>query len=272
MRDVFVERTDHLASTLRDAKVRGADFAVLPEIPLNAWAPASRESRAEDAEPPDGPRHLAMSLAAREARIALVGGAIVVDPLSGVRHNTALVFDASGTLVSTYRKVHLPDEDGFRETEHYAPGDALAPVVDAFALRVGVQICSDINRPEGSHLLAAAGAEVVINPRATEAATFERWKTVFVATALTTGAYVLSVPRPRPEFGVPLGGPSFAVSPTGEILAETTDRVALVTLQRRVVEEARRRYPGYLATRADLYADAWRRIKSSKLPHERAAG
>ena len=128
------------------------------------------------------------------------------------------------------------------------------------------------NRPAGSHLLAAAGAEVVINPRATEAATFERWKTVFVATALTTGAYVLSVPRPRPEFGVPLGGPSFAVSPTGEILAETTDRVALVTLQRRVVEEARRRYPGYLATRADLYADAWRRIKSSKLPHERAAG
>ena len=50
----------------------------------------------------------------------------------------------------------------------------------------------------------------IVNPRATEAATFERSKTIFIANAITSCTYVLSVPRPRAELGVPLGGPSFA--------------------------------------------------------------
>ena len=66
-----------------------------------------------------------------------------------------------------------------------------------------------------------------------------------------------------------LGGPSFAVAPTGEVLAETTDTVTLVPLDRAVVERARQRYPGYLATRADLYAEGWRQVQGTCLPHER---
>lgn len=88
-------------------------------------------------------------------------------------------------------------------------------------------------------------------------------------TRLTSCAYILSITRPRAESGVPLGGPSFAVAPTGEVLAETTEPIALVMLRRTVVEEARRGYPGYLATRADLYAEAWKRVKTTRLPHKR---
>jgi predicted amidohydrolase len=272
VRDTFADPDGpaRLDRHLRAARARGADLAVLPEIPLNPWSPAFETSRDGDAEPPEGPRHRVLGRAARTAGIGIVGGAIVADPASRRRHNTALVFDASGTLVSSYRKTHLPEEDGFWETRHYDPGDALATVVDAFGLRLGVQICSDINRPEGSLILGASGAEAIVNPRATEAATFDRWKTVMVANALTSGAYVLSVPRPREEFGVPLGGPSFAVAPTGQALVETTETLALVTLDRAVVEAARRRYPGYLANRADLYADGWRRVKGTRLPRDPA--
>jgi N-carbamoylputrescine amidase len=207
--------------------------------------------------------------AAREAGIAVVGGAIVRDPGTGRRHNTALVFDRRGALVAAYRKVHLPEEDGFWETRHYEPGDALSPVFDLGGLRAGLQICSDINRPEGAHLLGALGAEVIVNPRATEAATFARWRTVFIANAMTSGVYVLSVNRPREESGVMLGGPSFAVAPTGEVLAETTDPIAIVSLERGVVEQARTRYPGYLATRSDLYSEGWRQVTGTRLPHQR---
>jgi predicted amidohydrolase len=266
--EVFVDEPVRLTDWLRDARLRGADLAVLPELPLNPWSPASEEARDEDAEPPEGPRHRALSSAARAAAIGVVGGAIVRDPATGRRHNTALVLDTTGTLVSSYRKVHLPEEEGFWETRHYEPGDALPAVVDGFPLRLGIQICSDINRPQGSHLLGALGAEVIINPRATEAATFARWKTVLIANAMTSGAYVLSVPRPREEQGVPLGGPSCAVAPTGDVLVETTDPIAVVDLDRAIVEEARKRYPGYLATRADLYAEGWQRVKTSRLPHE----
>jgi predicted amidohydrolase len=258
-----------LRARLADARAQGATLAVLPEIPLNPWSPATKVLREDDAEPPGGARHQTMSAAAREVGIALVGGAIVTDPGTGRRHNTALVFDATGAPVVSYRKVVLPEEDGFWETSHYDPGDALAPVIDGFGMRVGLQICSDMNRPEGTHLLGAQGAEAILNPRATEAATFGRWRPVLLAGALTSCAYVLSVNRPGQEQGVKLGGPSFAVAPSGEILCETTDPVAVVTLDRAVVEQSRRRYPGYLATRADLYARAWAEVQPSRWPNQR---
>ena len=257
-----------LATRLGEARARGAELALLPELPLNPWSPATEIVREEDAEPVEGPRHQILSAVARDVGVAVVGGAIVQDPLTRRRYNTALVFDRAGRHLTSYRKVHLPQEEGFWETRHYEPGDALSPVLDAFAMRVGLQICSDINRPEGCHLLGAMGAEVILNPRATEAATFDRWRTVFVANAMTSGAYVLSVNRPHEEQGVKLGGPSFAVAPTGEVIAETTDTMTLVALDRAVVTSARQRYPGYLATRADLYAEGWRQVKRTRLPHE----
>ena len=269
IRDVFPERGDHprLRALLEQARAAGAGLAVLPELPLNRWAPATKTAADDDAEAPNGRRHQTLSEAARAAGIGLIGGAIVRDQ-NGARHNTALVFDRTGALVSSYRKVYLPEEDGFWETSHYAPGDVLPNVVESFPLRFGLQICSDVNRPEGSRLLAELGAEVIIAPRATEAATFSRWKTVLTAIAMTSCAYVVSVPRPRPEFGVPLGGPAVAIAPSGEMLVEGEDALSVVTLHRDAVEAARRGYPGYLATRADLMAQGWGRAKSSKLPHE----
>jgi predicted amidohydrolase len=251
--EVFTEESspERLVDLLRDAASRGARVALLPELPLNRWVPAGQQPRDEDAEPPE------------------VGGAIVRDPATGTRHNTALVFAPDGTLLATYRKVHLPEEEGFWETRHYEPGDALSPVLRDFELPIGLQICSDANRPEGCHLLGALGAHAILNPRATEAATYARWRTVLLANALTSGAYVLSVNRPRPELGVALGGPSLAAAPTGEILAETTDTITVVSLDSQVVQEARSRYPGYLATRADLYAQGWGQVSATRWPHER---
>jgi predicted amidohydrolase len=127
--------------------------------------------------------------------------------------------------------------------------------VDGFP--VGVQVCSDLNRPVLGHALAAAGALAILGPRATESGTWPRWRLVLQATALTASCYVLSVTRPRPEQGVPLGGPSFAVGPDGDVLFETTERLALVTLERAAVARAQVRYPGYLGLRPEVYAAAW---------------
>ena len=128
------------------------------------------------------------------------------DRASGVRHNTALVFDAPGRPVARYVKVHLPDEPGFHEPYHDVPGAVLADVIPDFGFTLGIQICSDINRPEGSQLLAAHGAMAILSPRATEAATFDRWRLVFRANAMTGCTYVLSVNRPAPEQGSRRGG------------------------------------------------------------------
>ncbi len=262
--EVFWEAdgTQRLKQRLGEVAERGADLAVLPEIPLNPWRPSTKEAKPDDAEPMDGPRATAQREAAAEAGIGLIGGIIHRDD-AGRRTSRALVIDATGAIRATYEKLHLPEEPGFWETSHYEPGTEAPKRIDAFGLPIGVQLCSDNNRPEGVHLLGAQGAMAMINPRATEEKTYQRWKTVFRANALTSCLYVLSVNRPYPEDGVLIGGPSVAFDPNGELLLETTDSVALVTLDARVVTDARRAYPGYLPVRARLYADAWDEVARS---------
>jgi predicted amidohydrolase len=257
--DVFysADGAERLRARLGEAKKLGAELAVLPELPLNPWSPATKHARDEDAEAPEGPRHRIQSAAAREVGLGLVGGAIVKDPKTGRRHNTALVFDATGRLRATYAKLHIPEEPGFWESSHYEGGTKMPEIIDAFGVNVGVQICSDMNRPEGSHLLGALGAHAILGPRATERRTYPRWRVVWQANALTCAAYILSVNRPAPEQDVLIGGASIAVAPDGEVLVETTDPVSVVTIDRERVERARKDYPGYLAIRADLYATGW---------------
>jgi len=262
--DVFFDDAaeDRLGTYLQRSKADGASLAVLPEIPLNAWSPATKNVIESDAEEPDGPRVAMMSRVARESGVGLVGGVIMRDPDDGKRYNTAMVFDSSGGLVGTHRKQHLPDEPEFWETYHYEPCERPIGVIDVEGVRVGVQICSDINRPMGSHAQAALGAQVIINPRSTELASYEKWKHVFLASPWTTRTFLVSVNRPRAEQGVLIGGPSIAVAPTMDVLCETTDACTVVELDFSLLESMRSRYPGYLPVRSDLYADAWGRAES----------
>ena len=259
--DVFFDASgaDRLRAALSEARERDAELAVLPEIPCNPWSPATREARDDDAEPPGGPRATLQGAAAKEAGMALVGGAIVRDP-DGRRHNTALVFAATGELVGRYCKVHLPHEPGFWEADHYEPGGEPPRAIDGLPMRLGLQICSDANRPSGTQQLAAQGVALIVVPRATEGATWERWKLALRANALTGACYVLSVNRPGPEQGVALGGPSFAADPDGDVLVESEQRLCVVDLDPETVARARRGYPGYLTHGAALYREGWGRL------------
>jgi N-carbamoylputrescine amidase len=258
-----------LRSFLEEAKGRGAELAVLPELPLHPWVPATREASDQDAEPLLGPRASLLADAARGAGIAVLGGAIVRHPVTGERHNRALLFGARGELLAKYAKLHLPDEEGFWEGAHYAPGRETPRVVELDGFPLGLQLCSDVNRPEGTHLLAAQGALAVLAPRATEPESWESWKLVLRANARTACCYVASVNRPRSERGVPLGGPSLVAGPSGEIVLETSETLAFARLEREAVEAARARYPGYLAVRAEVYAAAWAALVDSVRVDER---
>ncbi len=247
----------HLSGALKEAREAGAELAVLPEIPLNPWSPATTRPLDDDAEEVDGPRQRVLSEAARAAGLAVLGGAIIRDPDTGIRHNTALLYDAGGFCLARYRKVHLPQEEGYWETSHYEPGQDAPTVIGGLPMKVGLQICSDVNRPTGFQLLSAMGAEVVLAPRCTPPQTYERWSLVLRANAVMSATYVISANRPAPTPEGFIGGPSLAVGPSGEILAETTDPLAVVTLSREAVREARAEYPGYLKVFPELYARGW---------------
>ena len=257
--DVFPADSDHLRlrESLLKAKNSGATLAVLPELPLNPWSPATRDSVEEDAESAGGPRHQTLSRMASEVGIALLGGAIVTDSKSEKRYNTALFYDCSGKLISQYRKIHLPEEEGYWETSHYVPGTDPPKVVSMSEVTVGVQICSDINRPQGSQILRAQGAELLLVPRATPSETYKRWRLILRANAIMSETYLISVNRPFSEFGVDIGGPSLAIAPDGEVLFEGTDPLVVVEIDGKKLENIGAQYPGYLPRMVDLYAKGW---------------
>ncbi|HJO15476.1 MAG TPA: carbon-nitrogen hydrolase family protein [Phycisphaerales bacterium] len=261
IRDVFPEAgdLDRLRDHLCQARDRGAALAVLPELAMLPWVPATQDPCDSHAEPACGPRHQLQSDIAAHCGIGLLGGAIVCDE-QGRRFNTTLLFGPDGTHLHSYRKIHIPDEPGFWEADHYEADDTIPQPVNAFGMSMGVQICSDNNRPFGCHVLGAQGAQVILNPRATETATYVKWRPIWQANALTSGCWILSVNRPGPEAGVPIGGPSIAVAPDGTVVLETEDTVALVTVDQAAVTKARADYPGYLAFPTDLYAKAWATI------------
>jgi N-carbamoylputrescine amidase len=248
---------DRLAHRLSEARHAGAELAVLPELPMDRWIPANRHASRGDAEDPGGRRQRTMARAAAAAGLAVLGGAIVRDPGTGARHNTALLYDRDGTQVLAYRKLHLPFEPGFWEASHYRPGDQAPEVYRGMPLALGVQICSDANRPTGCQLLAAQGAAVILVPRATPATSWARWRLVLGAAAVTSAAWVVSVNR-RAEGGSSLiGGPSVVIAPDGELRLEATDGIAVIRLDGATVARARADYPGYLEFPARVYARGW---------------
>lgn len=245
-----------LASDLSVASSRGAAIVVLPECPAQAWVPARADPDDADAELAGGPRELRQSQAAREAGVALLGGGIELCA-DGVRRNAAVLWDCNGVERLRYHKMHIPDEPGFREAAHYGAGTRAPSVVEIEGLQVGVQICSDNQRPDGAMMLAAQGCECILNPRATEPGLLDRWRTIWSANAMTASCWILSVNRPRPELGTPLRGPSVAVGPDGAMREESTDKFLFVDVDVESVHEARRAYPGYLAIPSGIYAAAW---------------
>lgn len=260
--EVFFDdiRGERLIRRLREARAAGADLAVLPELPLDPWIPATRDADPEDAEEPGGRRHQLQAAAAREAGIAVLGGAIVRDSETGKRHNAALLFDDGGSLIGSYRKVHLPFEEDFWEAAHYEPGTEPPRVFPGFGMPLGVQICSDANRTSGSQLLAAQGVGAIFVPRATPAESWSRWRLVLRANAVTTAAYVVTVNRPPFGESSPIGGPSAVFGPSGEVVLETTDFMAVVRLDIQSTTRARDAYPGYLAFHPDVHEKGWKAL------------
>lgn len=252
LRDLRVALLSSLRPTraeLEELAAEGADLVMLPELPFQDWHPANPAGSAR----PHGPWELLRPQAelARQAGVALLGGG-----WAG-RHNLACLWDQQGHLRLQYAKMHLPQEPGFWEADYFDPGGEGPRVCDDLGFPLGVQICSDIQRPFGAGYLMAQGCGAILAPRATEVGTFEHWKRVYRATARMHCCYVLSVNRPAAEHSVPLGGPSLVVGPEGEVLAEEVGRVTWATLSPQRIVEARGGYPGYLSQPLATYARAW---------------
>ena len=184
----------------------------------------------------------------------------------GLYHNTAVVFDADGTLLGKYRKAHIPQDPGFEEKFYFTPGDTGYPVWKTRFGMIGVLICWDQWYPEAARLAALGGAELLIYPTAIGWLPEEKpelgeaqhcaWETVQRGHAVANGCFVAAVNRVGTEGETEFWGQSFVANPYGEIVArgsEETEEILVIDCDLSKVEEFRRIWPFFRDRRIETY-------------------
>ena len=82
------------------------------------------------------------------------------------RYNALAVIDASGEILGTYRKSHIPDGPGYEEKFYFNPGDTGFKVWNTRYGKIGVGVCWDQWYPEAARCMALMGAEILFYPTA----------------------------------------------------------------------------------------------------------
>lgn len=247
-------------AAVADAAGQGAGLAVFPEATLARFGSDLRAA----AEPLDGPFCRGLSAVARDEGVAVVAG--VFEPAPGGRvYNTVVAYDAGGGLAAAYRKIHLYDALGQRESEVVAAGDE--PVLfDLGGLSVGIMTCYDIRFPELARALAAGGAELIVVPAAWAAGLFkeEHWVTLVRARAIENTVWVAAadqVPDPaEPAVGAPTGvGRSMLVDPMGTVRIDLGPGrgVAAGDVDPGVTAQVRAVLPSLEHRREDVFGKFW---------------
>lgn len=150
----------------REAKTKGADIALFPEMWSNGYSIVARpvDDWLAEALPADNSFVVRFGQLARELDMAI--GITFLEAYEGGARNTIVLFDRFGERALTYAKVHTCDFDCER---HLIAGDRFDVCqLDTAAghVRVGAMICYDREFPESARLLMLQGAELILVPNA----------------------------------------------------------------------------------------------------------
>lgn len=217
----------------------GADLVVLPEAFARDFGEAGSDVSAH-AEPLDGPFASEVARVADGASCTVVAGMFETSEDPARPFNTLVVAGASR---AAYRKIHLYDSFGYRESDRLTGGPVEPVVVDVAGWRVGLMTCYDLRFPELARRLVDAGAEVIVVPAAwlPGERKVEHWRTLLAARAIENTCFVVGAAQPEPRYC----GHSAVVGPLGEVLAEAggAEETLDATLDRGALEAARRTNP-----------------------------
>jgi predicted amidohydrolase len=245
-----VKNRDRLA----DLEVPSADLVVLPEVYQRDLGRPDEEL-GPDAEDLDGPFVEALTARAEEHGGTWVAGMIERSEDPDLPYNTLVVVDGQG-LRASYRKIHLYDSFGYKESDRLVAGERTPVVVDVGGLPVGLMTCYDLRFPELARELSREALPLLVVPAAWVAGPrkLHHWRTMVTARAIENVTYVAAVGQPAPRYT----GHSMLVDPRGDVVVEAGDDDAVLVgeVSQALLDEARAENPSLLNRRD---AEPWLR-------------
>lgn len=282
-RSVTLDPEENLRETVKDierAAEMGANIVCTQELFRSVYFCQTEDYKYFDlAEPIPGPSTDVLGPIAKKHGIVLVAS-LFERRAQGLYHNTAVVFDADGSIAGIYRKMHIPDDPQFYEKFYFTPGDLGFQAFDTKFGKVGVLICWDQWYPEAARLTALAGAEILFYPTAIAwhpeekeqygVAQHSSWETIQRSHAIANGCYVAAPNRvgfegeKERDGGLQFWGRSFICDPSGTILAKAGDEKSEIVMAECDFERLdfqRTHWPFLRDRRIDAYGEIVKRYR-----------
>ncbi|NHI04246.1 Aliphatic amidase AmiE [Candidatus Nitrosotalea sp. TS] len=238
------------------AAKRNSTLCTFPEF-MMFYTP-SRQSASELAslaEKITGEFVTSISEAARKNSVQVVGTFYEKSPKENRVYDTSFLTDRNGKIVSKYRKIHLYDALGFKESAKLYPGSSVARPIKTSVGKIGMMICYDLRFPEMSRMLASSGSEILVAPSAWVQGKMkeEHWIAINKTRAIENGCYVIA----PDQVGNIYCGRSMIVDPFGKVLLDMKKRegVGIADISLDQVKQVRKKLPLLKNRRTDIYND-----------------
>jgi len=220
------------ASLLARASQQGAGIALLPEnFTFMGGSEADKKRIAEDQSNSTILRFLSEQAVLHQ--MTIIGGSLLLHGQNGRLRNACPAFDAAGSQLAMYDKIHLFDMDyqgeSYRESSLIEAGDR-PTVIQSGEFSFGLSICYDLRFPELYRAYADDGCDVLCNVAAFTATTGRaHWQTLLKARAIENQSYMLAAAQwgIHPD-GRETWGHSMIIDPWGEVLDELSEGEGVV--------------------------------------------
>ena len=235
---------------------KNSTLCAFPEF-MMCYTPSSQSPAelAELAETTNGEFVSAIANAARCNSIQVVGTFYEKSPKPNRVYDTSFLINKHGKIISKYRKIHLYDALGFKESKKLYPGSSITRPIQTSVGKIGLMICYDLRFPEMSRILASSGSEILVVPSAWVRGEMkeEHWITINKTRAIENGCFVVS----PDQVGNIYCGRSVIIDPFGKIILDMKKKEGLGTVNISLdkVKQVRKKLQLLQNRRTDIYSD-----------------
>jgi predicted amidohydrolase len=233
-----------------------ADVVVFPECFMSFFPSGTENSiKLSTAQTLDGPFVTEMCKQAKKHKVWLIFGMneTIEDPNDHRNYNTTVIINSEGEIVSSYRKTHLYDAFGYKESDSNKPGEKLFEPIDTPFGRIGLFVCYEVRFPEVARYQRSKGADIIIMPTAWIAGKLKshHFRTLITARAIENTVYMLACDQCGPD----TIGESVVVDPMGVpvVSAGESEELLVAYIDTKRVEDVRKKLPAYKDRRPELY-------------------